>query len=77
MKNFSAHQNLVEISVRAQSSKQSSLDFLKKEEENSNKPDSLSRIDNLNEFIESLKEFENIEGFLEHVCMRRFDFGFP
>ena len=45
------------------------LDYLKKEEENSNKPDSLSRIDNLNEFIESLKEFENIEGFLEHVSL--------
>ncbi len=45
------------------------LDYLKKEEESSNKPDSLSRIDNLNEFIESLKEFENIEGFLEHVSL--------
>ncbi|MDC3075254.1 UvrD-helicase domain-containing protein, partial [Pelagibacteraceae bacterium] len=45
------------------------LDYLKKEEANSNKPDSLSRIDNLNEFIESLKEFENIEGFLEHVSL--------
>ncbi len=45
------------------------LDYLKKDEENSNKPDSLSRIDNLNEFIESLKEFENIEGFLEHVSL--------
>ena len=31
MKKLSAHNNLFEISVRAQSSKQSSLDFLKKE----------------------------------------------
>ena len=30
-------------------------------------PESLSRIDNINEFIESLKDFENLEGFLEHV----------
>ena len=45
------------------------LDFLKKEEKATNRPDSLSKIDNINEFIESLKEFENIEGFLEHVSL--------
>ncbi|OUW95082.1 MAG: hypothetical protein CBD97_03625 [Pelagibacteraceae bacterium TMED237] len=45
------------------------LDYLKKEEKNSNNPENLSRIDNINEFIESLKEFENIEGFLEHVAL--------
>ncbi len=45
------------------------LDFLKKEEKNSNSPENLSRIDNINEFVESLKEFENLEGFLEHVSL--------
>lgn len=45
------------------------LEFLKSEEKNSNNPDNLSRIDNVNEFIESLKEFSNLEGFLEHVSL--------
>ncbi len=45
------------------------LNYLKNEEKNSNNPENLSRIDNLNEFIESLKEFENIDGFLEHVSL--------
>ncbi len=45
------------------------ISFLEKEEKNSNKPDSLSRIDNINEFLESLKDFENLEGFLEHVSL--------
>ena len=45
------------------------LDFLKKEEKNSNNPENLSRIENINEFIESLKDFENLEGFLEHVSL--------
>ncbi len=34
---------------------------------NSKNPESLSRIDNINEFLESLKDFDNLEGFLEHV----------
>ena len=45
------------------------LEFIKKEQLNSNNPDNLSRLDNINEFIESLKEFENLEGFLEHVSL--------
>ncbi len=45
------------------------LEFLKKEEKNSNNPENLSRIDNINEFVESLKEFNNLEGFLEHVSL--------
>ncbi len=45
------------------------FEYLKKEESNSNNPESLSRIENINEFVESLKEFENIEGFLEHVSL--------
>ena len=45
------------------------LDSLKKEEKNSNNPENLSRIENINEFIESLKDFDNLEGFLEHVSL--------
>ncbi len=45
------------------------LEFIKKEQLNSNNPDNLSRLDNINEFIETLKEFENLEGFLEHVSL--------
>ncbi len=43
------------------------MESLEIELKNSKNPDSLSRIDNINEFIESLKDFENLEGFLEHV----------
>jgi len=43
------------------------LDYLEKEQKNLKNPESLSRIDNINEFLESLKEFDNLEGFLEHV----------
>ena len=45
------------------------LDYLKNEAKNSNNPENLSRIENINEFIESLKEFKNLEGFLEHVSL--------
>tara|TARA_B100000886_G_scaffold340089_1_gene307861 strand:+ start:4220 stop:6448 length:2229 start_codon:yes stop_codon:yes gene_type:complete len=45
------------------------LDYLKKEEKNSSNPENLSRIDNINEFIESLKEFKDLDGFLEHVSL--------
>jgi len=41
--------------------------YLENEAKNSKDPENLSRIDNINEFIESLKDFENLEGFLEHV----------
>ncbi len=43
------------------------IDHLEIEAKNSKNPENLSRIDNINEFIESLKDFENLEGFLEHV----------
>ena len=43
------------------------LQYLEKEEKNLKTPESLSRIDNINEFLESLKDFENLDGFLEHV----------
>ncbi len=45
------------------------LEFLKNEERNLKNPENLSRIDNINEFIESLKEFQNLDGFLEHVSL--------
>jgi len=43
------------------------IDYLESEAKNSKNPENLSRVDNINEFIESLKDFENLEGFLEHV----------
>ena len=43
------------------------IEYLKQEEKKSNNPENLNRLDNINEFIESLKDFENLEGFLEHV----------
>ena len=45
------------------------LEFLKNEQKNSSNPENLSRIENINEFIESLKDFENLDGFLEHVSL--------
>lgn len=45
------------------------IEYLKNEEKNSKNPENLSRIENINEFIESLKEFDNLEGFLEHVSL--------
>ena len=41
--------------------------YLENEAKNSKNPENLSRVDNINEFLESLKDFENLEGFLEHV----------
>ena len=43
------------------------IHFIENDSKNSNNPEALSRIDNINEFLESLKDFENLEGFLEHV----------
>ena len=43
------------------------MQFLETELRSSKNPENLSRIDNINEFLESLKDFENLEGFLEHV----------
>jgi len=43
------------------------IQYLENEAKNSKNPENLSRVDNINEFLESLKDFENLEGFLEHV----------
>ena len=43
------------------------IKYLENEAKNSKNPENLSRVDNINEFLESLKDFENLEGFLEHV----------
>ncbi|MBI04518.1 MAG: DNA helicase II [Pelagibacteraceae bacterium] len=43
------------------------MEYLQNEEKNLKNPDTLSRVDNINEFIVSLRDFENLEGFLEHV----------
>ena len=43
------------------------INYLEQEEKNSKNPESLNRIENIKEFIESLKDFANLEGFLEHV----------
>ena len=40
---------------------------MEQEEKNSKNPENLNRVENIREFIESLKDFENLEGFLEHV----------
>ncbi len=43
------------------------ISYLEQEEKNSKNPENLNRAENIREFIESLKDFENLEGFLEHV----------
>jgi DNA helicase-2/ATP-dependent DNA helicase PcrA len=43
------------------------ISYLEQEEKNSKNPENLNRVENIKEFIESLKDFENLEGFLEHV----------
>ena len=43
--------------------------FLETEEKKSINPENLNRLDNIKEFVESLKDFENLEGFLEHVSL--------
>ena len=45
------------------------VEYLEQEEKNSKNLQNLNRIDNIREFIESLKDFENLEGFLEHVSL--------
>ena len=40
---------------------------MEQEEKNSKNPENLNRIENIREFTESLKDFENLGGFLEHV----------
>ena len=43
------------------------VEYLELEAKNSKNPENINRIENIKEFIESLKDFENLEGFLEHV----------
>ena len=45
------------------------INHLDSEEKISKNPNNLNRLDNIKEFIESLKDFENLEGFLEHVSL--------
>ena len=45
------------------------IQYLETEEKTSKNPNSLNRLENIKEFIESLKDFENLEGFLEHVSL--------
>ena len=45
------------------------LAFLETEEKKSKNPENLNRLDNIKEFVESLKDFENLEGFLDHVSL--------
>ena len=57
------HQELLQIIL--EDSKY--LESLEEEIKLSQNPENLSRIDNIKEFIESINEFNNIEGLLEHV----------
>ncbi len=45
------------------------IEYLKQEEKSSKNPETSNRIDNINEFIQSLKDFDNLEGFLDHVSL--------
>ena len=45
------------------------IDYLETEEKNLKNPNNINRLENIKEFIESLKDFENLEGFLEHVSL--------
>ena len=45
------------------------IEYLENEEKISKNPSNLNRLDNIKEFIESLKDFENLQGFLEHVSL--------
>ena len=45
------------------------IEYLENDEKTSKNPNSLNRLENIKEFIESLKDFENLEGFLEHVSL--------
>tara|TARA_B100000965_G_C19588314_1_gene756835 strand:+ start:350 stop:2575 length:2226 start_codon:yes stop_codon:yes gene_type:complete len=45
------------------------ISYLENEEKNLKNPQNLNRIENIKEFIVSLKDFENLEGFLEHVSL--------
>ena len=45
------------------------IEYIQQEEKNSKNLQNLNRLENIKEFIESLKEFNNLEGFLEHVSL--------
>jgi len=45
------------------------IEYLETEEKASKNPESLNRLENIKEFIESLKDFDNLDGFLEHVSL--------
>ena len=45
------------------------ITFIETEEKKLKNPENLNRMDNIKEFIESLKDFENLQGFLEHVSL--------
>ena len=45
------------------------IEYLENEEKNSKNPENLNRLENIKEFIQSLRDFENLEGFLEHVSL--------
>jgi len=63
IKNDIHHEELVQIIL--EDSKY--LEHLEEETKLSQNPENLSRIDNIREFLESIKEFNNLDGFLEHV----------
>ena len=63
IKNKISHEELTQIILEDSNY----LKFLEEEIKSSQNPENLSRIDNIREFMESLKEFNNLEGFLEHV----------
>ena len=45
------------------------IQFIEQEASLLKNPEKLSRIDNIKEFLESLKDFDNLEGFLEHISL--------
>ena len=63
LKNEMPHGELVQIII--EDSKY--LESIEEESKLIQNPENLSRIDNIREFIGCLKEFNNLDGFLEHV----------
>jgi len=45
------------------------IEYLEFDEKNTKNPGNLNRLENVKEFVESLKDFENLDGFLEHVSL--------
>jgi len=65
LKNKMHHVDLVQLIL--EDSKY--IDYLEHEEKTSKNPENLNRLENIKEFIESLKDFKNLDGFLEHVSL--------